>query len=64
MSKKMNQYESIVAGLRRLADQGTMEPGQWQEIEKALEQWEHARRIRDWKSHDRAIDKLARVFLK
>ena len=64
MSKKMSQSESIAAGLRQWADQGTMEPGQWQEIEEALEKLEHARKVRDWKSHDQAIGKLARAFLK
>jgi len=64
MSKKWNQHDALAAGLRRLRDQGTMEPGQWEEVEKALEKLEHARSTSDWKSHDQAIGKLARAFLR
>jgi hypothetical protein len=64
MARKQNQHDALAAGLRRLRDQGTIEIGQWKEVEKALEKLEHARSIRDWKSHDQAIAKLARIFLK
>jgi hypothetical protein len=64
MRRTTNQWQSVIALLRRWSDRGILEPGQWGELEEALEQFEHARKTKDWKLQDRAVVKVARVFLK
>ncbi|MBZ0111787.1 MAG: hypothetical protein K8J08_04940 [Thermoanaerobaculia bacterium] len=64
MRRTTNQWQAVIALLRRWADRGIMEPGQWSELEEALEAFEHARKTKDWKKQDRALGRIARVFLK
>lgn len=64
MSRTTNRWKSVTAALRRWSDQGMIEPGQWRELEKALGEVDHARRVQDPKLLEQAIDKIVRVFLR
>lgn len=59
-----NQWQAVIALLRRLSDRGIIEPGQLSKLNEALRDFEHATKVRDWKRQEKAVDKVARTFLK
>jgi hypothetical protein len=61
---KNGDFKSLIALLRELEDRGSLEPGKREAFAKAITRLEHALKIGKPRPIEKAVNDLARLFLR
>ena len=62
--KNEGNFKSLMALLRELEDRGSLEPGKRESFAKAITRLEHALKVGKARPIEKAVNDLARLFLR